>query len=160
MSIRKILLYFFVVAIIFGGQFFVNHNLVTGQPPELARYTISGQSVAEQIPEGPGLIYFWADWCGICLAMKGSIESVLQDYPGITVALKSGEADQVRQYLQREKLTWKTIADKEGKIGSRYGVKGVPTVFFLGRDGEIKLTTVGYSSETGLRLRLWIAGLL
>jgi thiol-disulfide isomerase/thioredoxin len=154
------LLYFFVALIFFGGQFFVNSNQVTGQPPELTRYTIAGQSVAEQILIGPGLIYFWAEWCGICSAMKGTIERVLQDYPGITVALKSGNADQVRQYLQREKLTWKTIADKEGKIGSRYGVKGVPTVFFLGRDGEIKLSTIGYSSETGLRLRLWIAGLL
>ena len=160
MSSRKFLFYIFVAVIIFGGQFFVNNNLATGQPPKLARYTISGQSVVEQVTKGPGLIYFWADWCGICSAMKGTIERVLQDYPGITVALKSGDADQVRQYLQREKLTWKTIADKEGKIGSRYGVKGVPTVFFLGRDGEIKLSTIGYSSETGLRLRLWIAGLL
>ena len=160
MSIRNILFYLLVVVIIFGGQYFVNRNLVTGQPPEMARYTISGQPVAEQINNGPAIIYFWADWCGICSVMQESVESILQDYPGITVAMQSGNADKVGQYLHREKLTWDTVTDEQGKIGSRYGIKGVPSVFFLGRDGKIKLSTVGYSSEIGLRIRLWIAGLL
>ncbi len=149
-----------VIIIIFGGQFFASQSQVTGRPPELARLTISGQLVAEQIAKGPALIYFWAAWCGICSSMQGTLERVLQDYPGITVAVESGDAVKVKQYLHQEKLNWNTIADNDGAIGTRYGIKGVPTIFFLGKDGKIKLSTVGYSSETGIRFRLWITGFM
>lgn len=156
MSTKKTLLYLLVIVVIFGGQFFVNQSQVTGRPPKLARFTISGELVAEQINKGPALIYFWAAWCGICSSMQGTLERILQDYPGITIAMQSGSEAKVMQYLKQKKLTWNTITDNDGAIGTRYGIKGVPTIFFLGKDGKIKLSTVGYSSETGIRFRLWI----
>ena len=149
-----------LAVIFFAGQLFVHRNLVTGYPPEISEATITNQSVVQDISQGPGIIYFWADWCGICRLMKDPIKQVFQDYTGISVAMRSGDAEKIRQYLHQEGLDWATVADEQGHIGSRFGVKGVPTVFFLGRDGEIKLTSVGYTSETGLRLRLWLAGLL
>lgn len=160
MSTKKILLYFLVIVVIFGGQFFADQSQITGRPPELAKFTVSRQLVKEQISRGPALIYFWAAWCGICTSMQGSLERVLYDYPGITVAMRSGDTAKVREYLHQEKLTWNTIADNEGQIGARFSIIGVPTIFFLGKDGKIKFSTVGYTSETGVRFRLWLAGVL
>jgi hypothetical protein len=33
----------------------------------------------------------------------------------------------------------------------------VPTLIFVGRDGEVSAVTRGYTSEAGIRLRLWWA---
>ena len=159
MSLRKLLFYLIVTGVIIYGQFFANQNLVTGIPPEIAAQTITGAPVADQISKGPGIIYFWAEWCGICRTMQGSISALLKEYPGVTVAMQSGDSEEVLEYLQKADLSWKTVADQDGSIGSRYGIRGVPAVFILGKDGQIKFTSAGYSSETGLRFRLWLAGL-
>ena len=159
MSLRKLLFYLIVTGVIIYGQFFANQNLVTGIPPEIAAQTITGAPVADQISKGPGIIYFWAEWCGICRTMQGSISALLKEYPGVTVAMQSGDSEEVLEYLQKAGLSWKTVADQDGSIGSRYGIRGVPAVFILGKDGQIKFTSAGYSSETGLRFRLWLAGL-
>lgn len=159
MSGKKILFYLVVTAVIIYGQFFLNQGLVTGTPPEITVQTITDTSVADQISTGPGLIYFWAEWCGICRTMEGSVTELLNEYPGVTVAVKSGSADAVREYQKKAGLSWQTVADNDGSIGSRYGIRGVPAVFILDENGQIKFTSVGYSTETGLRFRLWLAGL-
>lgn len=159
MSFRKLLFYLVITAVIIYGQFFANQNMLTGTPPEIAAQTITGASVAEQITTGPGIIYFWAEWCGICRTMQGSISELLKTYPGVTVAMQSGNSEEVTEYQQQAGLSWQTVADEDGSIGSLYGIRGVPAVFILDKDGQIKFTSAGYSSETGLRFRLWLAGL-
>lgn len=159
MSGKKFLFYSAVTALIIYGQFFLNPGLVTGDPPEIAAKTIYGAPVSDQISKGPGLIYFWAEWCGICRSMQGTVSDLLKDYPGVTVAMQSGSALAVRNYQNKENLSWQTVADPNGAIGSRYGIRGVPTFFILDKEGEIKFTSTGFSSETGIRFRLWLAGL-
>ena len=159
MSFRKLLFYLIVTGVIIYGQFFSNQNLVTGTPPEIAAQTITGAPVADQISTGPGIIYFWAEWCGICRTMQGSISALLKVYPGITIAMQSGNPEEIKVYQQKAGLLWRTVADEDGNIGARYGIRGVPAVFILDKDGHIKFTSSGYSSEIGLRFRLWLAGL-
>ncbi len=159
MSGQKLLFYLAVTALIIYGQFFLNRTLVTGKPPEITAESITGTSISDQISKGPGLIYFWAEWCGICRSMQGTVSDLLKDYPGVTVATQAGNAETVRAYQNKEGLSWKTVADPDGNIGSRFGIRGVPTFFILDREGKIKFTSVGYSTETGIRFRLWLAGL-
>lgn len=137
----------------------MDRGLITGTPPVMPARTLLGEPVAEQISKGPAIIYFWAEWCGICRSMQGTVTQLLKDYPGVTVAVRSGGRDAILAYQQRQAMDWRTIADKEGSIGSRFGIRGVPTFFILDKRGQIKFTAVGYSSETGLRFKLWLAGL-
>lgn len=160
MKLKKVLFYLSIAAVFFAGQFLYTRGLATGKPPELAPITIQGAPVAERIETGPGVIYFWAEWCGICAMMQTPVNAVLKEFPGVTVALKSGDADEVKDYLDKNTLDWPTVNDEDGKIGERYGIKGVPAVFILNREGEIAFTSVGYSTEWGLRFRLWLASFL
>ena len=84
------------------------------------------------------------------------INEVLNDYDGITVAVKSGDDQAVKSYLQEKQLAWKVLNDPLGKVAEQFKAKGVPAVFFLDENGVIKLTATGYVSEIGLRLRLWL----
>ena len=155
---KNILLYGLVAVAIFSGQFLFNRDMATGKPPLLAEYTIAGELVANRMATGPSIIYFWADWCGLCSLMQEAVSQVLKDYPGVTVSLKSGHEAGVKSYLNEQGLNWPVINDNQGIIGERFGVRGVPAVFILNPDGDIVFTSVGYSTEIGLRIRLWLAG--
>jgi thiol-disulfide isomerase/thioredoxin len=158
-NIKKIGLYSLVTLVIFFGQFLMNHGLVTGKPPSIKQQTISGHNAIQTISQGPAIIYFWAEWCGLCKMMQNPISKISQDYPVLTVAVKSGDNNAVQKYLHGKSLNWTVVNDPLGKIAEQYQARGVPSLFFLNESGEIVLTATGYTSEIGLRLRLWLVGL-
>ena len=48
--------------------------------------------------------------------------------------------------------------DRQDKFVRAYGVKGAPTSFLADRARRIRCCSVGYTTEWGLRARLWLAG--
>ncbi|MEN8259207.1 MAG: protein disulfide oxidoreductase [Pseudomonadota bacterium] len=158
--IKRVLPYLFVGALLAGGQLLSSRSLITGTPPPIEGPLLDGMPFSLADFRGrPGVVYFWASWCGICRAMQGTMNSVAGDFQIVSVALQSGDALEVRRHMTKEGITLPVILDETGKIGTRYGIRGVPALFVLGADSEIKFASAGYTSELGLRLRLWLAGL-
>jgi len=137
----------------------MNSGLKTGQPPVIYQQTLSGKDVMDNLSKGPTIIYFWAEWCGICKMMQQAVSGVVVDYPVMTVAVKSGSVNTVQEYLHDKNLHWEVVNDPLGEIAEKYQARGVPSIFFLDKKGEIVLTSTGYTSEMGLRLRLWLVSL-
>lgn len=160
LSLKKGLFYLFAVIIIFGGQFLLNNGLLMGKPPLIKTQMLDGQNMSSYLGKGPTIIYFWAKWCGVCKMMQSPVNEVLNDYDGVTIAVKSGDDQSVKRYLQEKQLAWNVLNDPLGKVAEQFKAKGVPAVFFLDEKGMIKLTATGYASEIGLRLRLWILGFI
>jgi thiol-disulfide isomerase/thioredoxin len=158
--LKKYALYLLFAAAIFAGQFLRTGDLVTGKPPAITQSTLGGLQATAVVGKGPAIIYFWGEWCGVCAMMQQALSGVSADYPLLTIALRSGSDNAVAQYLQQKQLPWSAINDPKGTIAESYGVKAVPALFFIGGDGDIVFTSVGYTSEWGLRLRLWLAGLV
>lgn len=154
---KELFLYLFVAMMMFGVPFFVNSSSISGKPPQILETTLSGKMINAHYK--PRLIYFWAEWCGICKMTQSSVSSVLKDYSGITIAVKSGDDKFVKNYLAQQHLNWLTINDTQGKIANHYVVQGVPAIFILNHQGEVAFAMSGYCSELGLRLRLWLSGL-
>ncbi len=145
--------YALLIGLVIAGQWFMNRNLVSGPAPPLQGTTLDGQSFDLQRIKGqPAVVYFWATWCKICGAMKDTIADIARDYPVISIATQSGSAKDIAA-----KANLATIADPDGRIGQRFGIRGVPTAFILDKDGNIRYTAVGYTTELGLRARLWLA---
>jgi thiol-disulfide isomerase/thioredoxin len=140
-------------------HFIANRNLVSGKMPQIEATTISDIIATEQIMSGPGIIYFWAGWCGICRAMQDTVDDILNEYPGLTIAIQSGDSNAVQQYMAKQAIAWPTIADTTGRIGEKFGIRGVPAIFIYDKYGQIKFSTSGYSSAIGIEIRLWLAGL-
>ena len=139
-------------------QSFRDKSLVSGFAPVISAPVFNQKDAQKDSAKGPSLVYFWASWCGICKSIQGTMQTILDQYPGITVAMKSGNEQAVKQYLRSASLDWPYVVDQQGQISSEYGIKGVPTIFILDGDGNIRFTAVGYSSVWGLKLRLWLAG--
>ena len=157
MSVPKSLFYGFLVLVVLLGQQVVNKDLVEGVPPKIHGVVINSQVPWEGSIDGPGVIYFWASWCGICQSIQGTMRDVLVQTPSITVAVKSGSNEDIQEYLKKSELDWPVVNDADGTIGDAFGIRGVPTIFVIGPSGKIKFTAVGYTSALGLQLRLWLA---
>ena len=112
------------------------------------RKTHVGQAVA---------LHFWAEWCPICRAEEHSISRVQRDWPLLGVAMQSGDAARVQSVLRTRQLDWLTAVDADGKIARRYGLQSVPAFVVVDAQGRIRFAEVGYTSEVGMRLRLWWA---
>ena len=142
-----------------GVRAWLQRDMAEGPPPVDELQLIDGQRVKlTDNRNGPLLIYFWASWCGICGLERGTVDSIAHDWPVLTVAMQSGGPQDIRAYLERHGLDWKVVADPDGRLAARFGLRGVPAFFVLDPSGRIVLHESGYTTEAGLRLRLWLAG--
>lgn len=155
--LELVLLLVFAVAL----EAFLTRDAVSGKAPAFEGVTISGEPFALASLQGrPAVVHFWATWCPVCRLEQGMIDGLADDYPVITVAMQSGEAQEVLAYLREQGVDYPVFNDPQGKLSRRYGVSGVPASFVLDKTGEVKFVTRGYTSGPGMRLRVWLAGIL
>lgn len=150
-----------LVVLIFGAvQWWRARPLASGAAPPLAGTTLSGQRFDLQALRGePVLVHFWAAWCPVCKLEQSAIDSIARDHRVITVAMQSGSAETVGRYLAEHGLGFQVLNDEYGTLASQWGVPAVPTTLVLDRAGRVAYATLGLSTEPGLRVRLWAAGL-
>lgn len=126
----------------------IKGQLLTGEPFDLAAWQ-AGR---------PALIYFWAEWCPVCKTTAGSVSNLAEDWPVISIATQSGDAAAVQRVMTERGYRWPTVPDPDGRRMKDYRLPGVPGFVILAPNGDIRFVTLGYTSEIGLRLRLWWAG--
>lgn len=76
----------------------------------------------------PIMITFYADWCYYCKKMDGNTFSDTS----------------IIGYLKENFVTIKVNTDKERNLASRYGVRGLPTTWFLEYNGTLIGPLSGY----------------
>ena len=108
-------------------------------------------------PDRAVALHFWAEWCPICRLEEASITALQTDWPVLTVAMQSGEAARVQAVLRQRGLPWQAAVDADGSLSRRYGLGVVPAFVVLDAQGRIRFAELGYTSEAGMRLRLWWA---
>jgi peroxiredoxin len=147
-----------VLLLVFGAiQWWQARNLVVGNAPPLAGHLVDGAAFQLDAAQGPYLVHFWATWCPICRIEQDSISSIAGDRPVITVATTSGDTDEVAAYLADHRLAMPVLMDEDGEIARAWGVNGVPATFVIDTAGAVRHAGMGFSTEAGLRLRLWLA---
>lgn len=152
--LRDIVLLLLVLAAI---QWWQARDLAVGPAPPLVGHLVDGSPYQLDAAEGPFLVHFWASWCPVCRLEQGSIVSIAADMPVMTVATTSGSADEVNAYLHEEGLSMPVLMDEDGEIARIWGVSGVPATFVVNTSGDISHAGMGYATELGMRLRLWLA---
>jgi peroxiredoxin len=148
-----------LAALFLGVQWWQARPLARGPAPPLAGQLVTGESLDLQALRGQTvLVYFWAVWCPVCRAQQGNIQAIARDYPVLSVAMQSGDAAGVRQYLRDQGISFAVLNDPLGQHAGAWGVASVPTSFIVDGTGAIRHHAVGYTTEAGLRARLWAAG--
>lgn len=148
-----------VLLIFIAIKAYMQRDLVDGPVPSVQGTLISGQAFNLQNFNGETvLLHFWATWCGVCKLEQDSINAISKDRNVITIAMNSGNEQEVKAFLEKNSLSFPVLIDEHGVIAEQFGVRGVPTSFIIDPRGHIAFTEVGYTTSWGLRLRLWLAG--
>jgi thiol-disulfide isomerase/thioredoxin/tetratricopeptide (TPR) repeat protein len=92
------------------------------------------------------LLDFWATWCGPCRIVMPKLEDLQRKYAdrGLVVLGVSDEPRAaVKRFLARTPIEYTIAVSADGDAGSRYGVRSLPTLFMLDRQGVIRTVHVG-----------------
>lgn len=147
-----------MLSIYFAARAWMQKDMVNGAAPSIDAHDLNGTPVTlSEYREGPMLLHFWATWCKICEFEKGAIQKINEDLPVLSVAMQSGSASQIKNYLDEKGLNWRTVVDDEGRLADRYGVYAVPATFVIDPEGNITFKETGITTSWGLRLRLWLS---
>jgi thiol-disulfide isomerase/thioredoxin len=132
--------------------------LAEGPAPALSGTSLHGGHLdLARLRGEPVLVHFWATWCPVCKMGNQDIDDLADEVRVITVAMQSGGEREIAAFMQREKLDFPVIPDEYGILASAWGVPAVPATFVVDGDGQIRFSTMGYTTKIGLRSRLWAA---
>ena len=106
----------------------------------------------------PVWVFFWATWCPPCQQETPDIRAAFEahrDEGLVIVAIDIQEpAESVREYATRYGLSYTIALDSDAAIMRIYGVFGLPTHYFIDRDGIIRDRYFGPLSRDEIEERI------
>lgn len=126
-----------------------NFNLITlqGKPISLA-----------QFKGHPVILDFWASWCGPCKEEIPFWNTLQKKYAAQGLQIigisEDSQAAPVRKYLATHAMDYPVAMD-QGALADSYGMPfGLPTTFFIGRNGKISARVEGLEGQDELQYRI------
>ncbi len=101
----------------------------------------------------PVVLNFWATWCGPCQNELPAIQKAAEHFGDdvVFVGVDQGEkAEVVQSFVDKLGLTFTIPMDADGTIGYNYGVQGLPTTFFIDRNGVVQSLWMGEMNSVTL----------
>lgn len=97
---------------------------------------------------------FWATWCGPCRVSMPYMQKLYEQYrnnPNVEILLVNcwervdDRVAHVKKYLaSNPDFTFPVLLDMKDEVVSSFGVTGIPTKFYLDRQGVIQFKEVGF----------------
>ncbi|HXJ23600.1 MAG TPA: TlpA disulfide reductase family protein [Polyangia bacterium] len=99
---------------------------------------------------------FWATWCSPCVAMLPVMDAVHAawapkgvGFVGINSDGGGATLDEIRTFLGEHQIPYPVVIDN-GFVGEQYKVEALPTLVVIGRDGRIRSSFIGYTTQRTL----------
>ncbi len=100
------------------------------------------------------MVNFFATWCGPCLAELPHLEKEImkkyadrKDFKLIVIGREHG-SEEIEKFAKERNLSLPMAPDPKREIYGKYAEKYIPRNFIVGKDGKIKLASVGYSETS------------
>lgn len=121
--------------------------------PDFELMDLTGKPVRlSELRGTPVMINFWATWCNPCRIEMPLIQTAAEQNTNLIIlAVNADEPVRVVQpYVEKMGLTFPILLDPESKVEIMYLVQGLPTSFFLDKNGLIQAVQIGVLSEDKL----------
>ena len=114
--------------------------------PDFQLQNLDGQATSLSYIRGrPVMLNFWATWCGPCRHEMPYLQQIHEEWSGIVLlTINIGESPaRVREFLQTNNLSMPVLLDTTSDVAQKYDITGIPTTFFIDKDGIIQEKIVG-----------------
>jgi peroxiredoxin len=142
-----------IVAMVMSGCGEPSPRLSNGQmAPDFALEGLQGGPLAfpADLRGQVVALRFWADWCPFCESEMRDIEPVYAEYRqrGLRVLAINvrQDRDTAARFTERLGISYAVLLDRDGSVARNYGVIGLPTTFFVDRQGKIATRILGEST--------------
>ncbi len=130
-----------------------------GSPAPNRLLSFDGVPVALESYLGqPVWITFWASWCPPCRAESPELVAAYERHAAdglVMIAVDVGEKPAVvAEYVERAALPFLILMDQSTAVAAQYRVLGLPTHFFVDRDGVLREVKIGPMSTKEIERRL------
>ncbi len=104
----------------------------------------------------PVMLNFWATWCPPC---RQEMPDIIKAYEAgddlVVLAINEREnMDAVKPFAEDFGISMPVALDQDGRLADIYGVRGMPTSVFIGRDGTVVAKWSGFISPDVLEAML------
>ena len=101
------------------------------------------------------LIDFWATWCPPCRMGVPELQELYDRYKAkglviVGVSLDQGGAADVKPFVKQNGVTYPVVVGDQRVANLYGGIRGIPTMFVVDRQGNIVKKYVGYQSKAVL----------
>ncbi|MGV8983494.1 TlpA family protein disulfide reductase [Clostridium sp.] len=90
---------------------------------------------------------FWASWCPPCKGEMPDIQKLYietKDSDLVILAVNMGEDNATaKSFMEKNKYNFTVLLDSNQSIASQYNIGGIPTSFFIDKEGNIVSSTEG-----------------
>jgi thiol-disulfide isomerase/thioredoxin len=123
--------------------------------PEFSTWDTLGllRNLSDFLGKKPVLLEFMSLGCPYCLEMApilGRIHATYGDRVQFLTVVFDPDAKRIQKYAQKEKHTWPYLVGTQPIIDA-YTLQGVPTLYFLLKDGRVFRNHAGSLSEKALQ---------
>ena len=102
----------------------------------MAEITLTASNFEAEVlnSDKPGLVDFWATWCGPCRMLAPTIAKIAEEQEGV---IKVGKID----------------VDEEPELAARYGIASIPTLMVF-KGGQVAKASVGVQPKAAIEAML------
>lgn len=135
-------------------------GLETGtRAPDFAlAYPDGTRSTLSDLRGQPVLVNFWATWCAPCRAEMPELVAAFQQHGDqglVVIGVNQQESEaKALQFMEEFGIEFPVALDSRGDLANLYVARGLPTTYFIDRDGNIAEQWRGILTADLLQKRL------
>ena len=120
-----------------GGQATIGEKT-----PDFTLKTVAGNTVnlSNTLKTKPAVLVFWATWCPACVREIPDVEKFYRSKGDevAVIAINIQESEKViAKFVSKKGISYPVALDTTGKIAQSYGVRGIPSVIAVDKNGDI-----------------------